>query len=54
MTLAEITGEGKRLVKSATEAVNNVEFGLGTLSASDLQHIARIIRKLRFNAGDFI
>lgn len=54
MTLAEITTEGKRLAKKATEAVNDVTFGLEPLNSNDLHHLMRIIRKLRLSGGDFI
>jgi DNA-binding MarR family transcriptional regulator len=52
-TLAELTGAGRRLVERATEAVNDIEFGLGELGRQDLQHLVRIVRKLRLAAGDF-
>ncbi len=52
-TLAEITDDGRRLAKQATRAVNDVVFGLGDLSPGDLQHLMRIITKLRLGAGDF-
>ena len=52
-TLAEITAEGRRLAARATEAVNEVAFGLDVLSKQDLQHLMRIIRKLRQGIGDF-
>ena len=52
-TLAEITDEGRRLAKRATRAVNEVAFGLGGLSQSDLRQLMSIITKLRLGAGDF-
>lgn len=52
-TLAEITDEGRRLAKRATQAVNQVVFGLDALNEQDLEHLVRIIRKLRRSAGDF-
>lgn len=52
-TLAEITAEGRRLAARATEAVNEVSFGLESLSKQDLQHLIRIIRRLRHSIGDF-
>ena len=52
-TLAEITDEGRRLAKRATRAVNEVAFGLGGLSQSDLRQLMSIITKLRLEAGDF-
>lgn len=52
-TLAELTDDGRRLAKRATLAVNDVAFGLGSLSTGDLQQLMRIIRKLRRGVGDF-
>jgi len=52
-TLAELTGDGRSLARQATEAVNAVAFGLGTLSAGDLRQLMRIVRKLRLAVGDF-
>ncbi len=52
-TLAELTDDGRRLAKRATLAVNDVAFGLGSLSTADLQQLVRIIRKLRLGVGDF-
>ena len=52
-TLAEITTDGRALAKRATKAVNDVLFGLGDLSRADLDHLVRIVRKLRRRAGDF-
>jgi DNA-binding MarR family transcriptional regulator len=52
-TLAELTDEGRSLAGRATEAVNEVAFGLGRLSTGDLAHLVRIIRKLRLSVGDF-
>lgn len=53
-TLAEITNDGRRLAKRATEAVNDVAFGLAALNKQDLRHLVRIIRKLRSSRGDFV
>ncbi len=52
-TLAEITEDGRRLAKEATKAVNAVTFGLGSLSAEDLDQLIRITRRLRQSVGDF-
>ncbi|HUD15657.1 MAG TPA: MarR family transcriptional regulator [Acidimicrobiales bacterium] len=52
-TLAEITRDGRALATRATVAVNEASFGLGELSADDLQQLMRIIRKLRCSVGDF-
>ncbi len=52
-TLAEITEEGRRLVKRATAAVNSVSFGLEALGTADQRQLTRIVRRLREHAGDF-
>jgi DNA-binding MarR family transcriptional regulator len=52
-TLAEITDDGRRLVKEATKAVNAVAFGLNSLDADELQELIQITRKLRKSVGDF-
>jgi DNA-binding MarR family transcriptional regulator len=52
-TLAELTEDGRRLALRATKAVNDVAFGLDVLNKQDLQHLMRIIRKLRQGVGDF-
>ncbi len=52
-TLAEITDEGRHLAKQATEAVNEIAFGLDMLTNQDRQNLGRIIRKLRQGVGDF-
>jgi DNA-binding MarR family transcriptional regulator len=52
-TLAEITSEGRQLAKRATQAVNDVAFGLGVLTPDDLRLMTGIVRKLRERVGDF-
>ena len=52
-TLAEITGEGRRVVAEATEAVNAASFGLDALEAGDCRELVRIVRSLRLGRGDF-
>jgi DNA-binding MarR family transcriptional regulator len=52
-TLARITPAGRKLVQRATEAVNEVKFGLGSLSSSKLEELVDIVRTLRLNVGDF-
>jgi len=53
MTLAEITPNGRRMVETATGALNPSRFGLGSLTASDLNAVDRVLLKLRRGAGDF-
>jgi DNA-binding MarR family transcriptional regulator len=52
-TLAELTDDGRRLARRATRAVNDVTFGLGSLSTSDLRQLTEIVRRLRLGVGDF-
>jgi len=53
-TLAEITEGGRRLAREATNAVNDVAFGLGGLDVQDLEDLQRIIGTLRRGNGDFV
>ena len=53
-TLAEITEGGRRLAREATNAVNDVAFGLGRLDVQDLEDLQRIIGTLRRGNGDFV
>jgi DNA-binding MarR family transcriptional regulator len=52
-TLAEITDEGRRVARAATEAMHAVTFGMGALSETEQGQIAEILRGLRVAAGDF-
>src|SRR3954469_16742174 len=52
-TLAEITGEGRRVALAATEAMHAAEFGLGALSEDDQEQLTGLLRGLRIAAGDF-
>jgi DNA-binding MarR family transcriptional regulator len=52
-TLAEITGEGRRVVEKATAEVVDTHFGLDGLSATELTRLTAILRKVRVHAGDF-
>ncbi|MDE0115605.1 MAG: MarR family transcriptional regulator [bacterium] len=51
--LAEITEEGRRVVAKAADALADIEFGLGGLSADTLGALDEAIRALREAAGDF-
>lgn len=51
--LAEITDEGRRVVAKAADALADIEFGLGGLSAGTLRALDDAIRTLRRDAGDF-
>jgi DNA-binding MarR family transcriptional regulator len=52
-TLASITGEGRRVARAATEALNRAQFGTAPLNAGDLREVTRVLRELRVDAGDF-
>ena len=52
-TLAEITDEGRRVVEEATKAVTEVAFAMDGLTERELEQLIRLLRKLRFAAGDF-
>ena len=51
--LAEITDEGRRVVAKAADALADIEFGLGGLSAGTLRALDDAIHTLRRDAGDF-
>jgi DNA-binding MarR family transcriptional regulator len=52
-TLAEITPEGRRVVQRATPRLLKNEFGLQSLTRSELETLTRVLRKVRLAAGDF-
>ena len=51
-TLAQITPKGRALAKEATEAVNGVRFGVGSLSEEDQEDLIRVINQLRRATGE--
>jgi DNA-binding MarR family transcriptional regulator len=51
--LAEITGDGRRVVGKATEAVTATRFGLDALDDHGLDTLTAILREVRVAAGDF-
>jgi DNA-binding MarR family transcriptional regulator len=53
-TLAEITDEGREVVEEATRAVTEVSFAMDGLSERETEQLIRLLRKLRFSAGDFV
>jgi len=53
-TLAEITADGRKAARSATEALNALEFGTTPLRRSELDTLADILEHLREGAGDFV
>ena len=52
-TLAEITDRGREVVEEATRAVTEASFAMDGLSERELEQLIRLLRKLRFAAGDF-
>jgi DNA-binding MarR family transcriptional regulator len=52
-TLAAITQAGRRLTAEATDAVNELQFGLAALSPAELDQLVLAIRALRASVGDF-
>jgi DNA-binding MarR family transcriptional regulator len=52
-TLAEITSEGRRVARAATDALHAFEFGMGALAPSDQEAVVRLLTGLRAAAGDF-
>ncbi len=52
-TLARITPAGRALAQVATEAVNEVRFGVGALAPGELRQLVDVVRHLRLAAGDF-
>ncbi len=52
-TLARITPAGRALAVQATEAVNEVQFGVGALQGEDLDRLVHLVEIMRVSAGDF-
>ena len=52
-TLAEITDRGREVVEASTKAVTEVSFAMDGLTVRELEQLIRLLRKLRFAAGDF-
>lgn len=52
-TLIEITDEGRRLARQATEQLNARVFAQPGLSGEKLQTLVRVLAELRHQAGDF-
>jgi DNA-binding MarR family transcriptional regulator len=51
--LAEITPAGRKLAAEATQALNAARFGLGGLAEPEAAALSRLLRGIRFGAGDF-
>ncbi|MEA2156093.1 MAG: hypothetical protein QOE11_2233 [Solirubrobacteraceae bacterium] len=52
-TLAEITGAGRDVAERATDLLNADAFGLAALAEDEQEHLTRLLRLLRLEAGDF-
>ncbi|HEY2041113.1 MAG TPA: MarR family transcriptional regulator [Jatrophihabitans sp.] len=52
-TLAVITDEGRKVAEGATRELHKNQFGLATLSRTELDQLFAILRRLRLDAGDF-
>ncbi len=52
-TLARITPAGRALAVQATDAVNDVQFGMGALQGEDLDRLVHLVEVMRVSAGDF-
>jgi DNA-binding MarR family transcriptional regulator len=51
--LAEITEAGRAVVEAATRDLVAADFGVGVLSAEQLNALSALLRPIRFAAGDF-
>jgi DNA-binding MarR family transcriptional regulator len=52
-TLAAITPKGRRVIARAGPGILRNEFGLKTLTRTELATLTDILRKVRLHAGDF-
>ncbi|MBQ0925327.1 MULTISPECIES: MarR family winged helix-turn-helix transcriptional regulator [Saccharopolyspora] len=52
-TLVEITEEGRNLMQKATDAVTEIDFGLGGITERQTQQLTELLGKVRHAAGDF-
>jgi DNA-binding MarR family transcriptional regulator len=52
-TLAAITATGRRVAEEATSALHEIKFGTQPLSRSELQGVAKVLGRVRLEAGDF-
>jgi DNA-binding MarR family transcriptional regulator len=51
-TLVSITGDGRKLVASATDALRDTEFGLANSTIDDQHRLTDVLARLRLAAGD--
>jgi DNA-binding MarR family transcriptional regulator len=52
--LAEITDDGRKVVKEATDSVVEISVGFTGLTDAETKTLIRLLAKFRKNAGDFI
>lgn len=52
--LAEITPEGRAVVRRATRVLVGAEFGLEALNDEERAELSRLLRPIRLGAGDFV
>ncbi|TDC96231.1 MarR family transcriptional regulator [Saccharopolyspora aridisoli] len=52
-TLVEITEEGRNQMQKATDAVTEIDFGLGGITERQTQQLTELLGKVRHAAGDF-
>ena len=52
-TLIELTAEGRTIAKRSTAALNAEVFSAPGFDPGDVEHLIRILRDFRRNAGDF-
>jgi DNA-binding MarR family transcriptional regulator len=52
-TLARITTTGRSLESRATEAVNDIRFGVGGLTDEQMEQMVELVRRLRIVTDDF-
>jgi DNA-binding MarR family transcriptional regulator len=53
-TLAGLTAEGRKVMRSATDDLVALDFGLEALDAKERDQLFRLLRKVRLAAGDFV
>jgi DNA-binding MarR family transcriptional regulator len=53
-TLAVITDEGRKVADKATVEFNESRFAMSALELDELRRVFDILRRLRFDAGDFV
>src|SRR5690606_1297180 len=50
--LARLTPSGRDVAEKATMGLNETRFGLDGMSDTELKQLVRVIRKMRYHAGD--